>query len=1289
MANGGEGFDIPAGTIVMETAIDLEGMERDMRRGVRPTAERAGQEAGSVFSRAFGDEAGRETTAGAREGLKLLEGEAGAASEELKSTDERVRGLKGSMGAAGNTATGLALILGERLAKGARRATARVVGLAEIGVGFLGESLERVGSNLEKAANDMEHFGLLAEVTGRTLENTGKIINRVAHALTGFRILLGAVTVGTMAGAIKSAETFEETFNRIETVLPAGTEALTRLRSELSELSAETGIAADVVNKTFHKALTRLPRLVGDTEKALELVRVALEAQSTGFTTASQAIETYEAVLQGFQLEASNAEEISSKLFRTQELAGVSFDEIAQSIGDVAALTNALEGEFEELLGIYSVLVPTGQSVAEVTTQIRALISALIDPTKEAAAAADRLGVDMSASAIRAKGLQTVIADILEVAEGRPEVIAELIGPRRAQNLLVALSGRMETLRDRTEEITGATDEHRKTVDEMNESVDRFRAQIGTDLQNALRQLGFALNEMLGRPLLVVLKGIDLFTSGISKATSGTVQFVDELDAAAERAGGLRALLSVEGMTRFVNELRRVREGVKETVEAIDEIPETIPAGPPAPRGPVQRPADPISPDFARMAIEAERARRELAAWEEFLRTDDVEQYEAALTATQLAVNKLVREKIEMLKAHGFEADELTGLLGLYDRSVEALDVQAEKFMTLEERVRAVGEAMQSLGSEMPLPPGFESEEELAEAASATNVEKLEKINRRLQELREAGASADEMFRELMDAAADAGLSMDDLRESTEGIAHAMIRELIAAGIPAWFFGWADAAEDAGEETDELRETLEEMATLAGGILNIADALGVLNDDARQALRGVTDLAGALGQTAEEGESGFLGTGLTLGGFTGAVGAGVSILSGVAGLIGGGESAEERRTREAMERLRASIERLRSSFDRQREAISGLPGHLVAGFREVMNAVISSRPEGVRQGAPLTTADLTLRLAEAMADAGLSMADMLRIAESLDLPTDALERFLEGGADFEAFQNLSKEARGELLNTLNAMNEFIAGADYEELLGTFRGQMERLRLEFELFDIDDPIDQLRRLRELLLEFTDLPDELAARIADANLDTPEGRAAFEAALQELFARMPELVESGAFAELSPDEVQDLIREMEGLVDEAAEEGAGPGTGAESFQIFRGVSELSFDRALGVWTTMDFRLSKIVENTARLVALAGGEGLHRSGFLQPGAFGEPTGTETEDEETVGLEEIDVPMIPSQGTTSYDVDVTVPVTVNGVEGTDADEISRQVSDQVSRELANELERALRDVGSYGGSL
>lgn len=106
----------------------------------------------------------------------------------------------------------------------------------------------------------------------------------------------------------------------------------------------------------------------------------------------------------------------------TQNLGKTTFGELASSIGQVTPVAASLGVTTEELFSSLAVTTAQGLGTSESITALKAAMSNIIKPSKEAADAAEALGIDFSVSALQSKGWIGFLKDIREgLGKAAPE----------------------------------------------------------------------------------------------------------------------------------------------------------------------------------------------------------------------------------------------------------------------------------------------------------------------------------------------------------------------------------------------------------------------------------------------------------------------------------------------------------------------------------------------------------------------------------------------------------------------------------------------------------------------------------------------------------------------------------------------------------------------------------------------------------------------------------------------------------------------------------------------------
>ena len=121
------------------------------------------------------------------------------------------------------------------------------------------------------------------------------------------------------------------------------------------------------------------------------------------------------------------------------------------------------------------------------------------------------------------------------------------------------------------------------------------------------------------------------------------------------------------------------------------------------------------------------------------------------------------------------------------------------------------------------------------------------------------------------------------------------------------------------------------------------------------------------------------------------------------------------------------------------------------------------------------------------------------------------------------------------INELDQLMKAIAETELTRFAETFNGQMAALRAEFEIFDITDPIKQLEKLGEVMSNPAFGAPALRAALAGLDLSTPEGRAAAQKMVEDLFTALQTgSLDPSALGTLTPEEFLNALRDLESAI-----------------------------------------------------------------------------------------------------------------------------------------------------------
>ncbi len=292
----------------------------------------------------------------------------------------------------------------------------------------------------------------IISIAGQLDPSLAQSINNAQKQFGGLKVGIAAVSTVTVAAtaalvkfgadAVSNAAVFETQMANVATLLDGNEEQISARISELGDdvlsVSNDTGVATDELTDGLYQIISA----VGDSEDAVSQMELAARAAAAGGAETTDAINLLTAVTKGYGDTSGEAFQKASDLsFMTVKLGQTSFPELASSIGKVVPLASALGVEQEELYGAFATLTGVTGSTAEVSTQMKAVMSGLMSPTDGMTKALKSLGYENANVALESLGLQGTLEALGGTVNGDTQALAKMFSSVEAQTAILALSG--------------------------------------------------------------------------------------------------------------------------------------------------------------------------------------------------------------------------------------------------------------------------------------------------------------------------------------------------------------------------------------------------------------------------------------------------------------------------------------------------------------------------------------------------------------------------------------------------------------------------------------------------------------------------------------------------------------------------------------------------------------------------------------------------------------------------------------------------------------------------------
>ncbi|MFM9760808.1 phage tail tape measure protein [Streptomyces scabiei] len=177
-----------------------------------------------------------------------------------------------------------------------------------------------------------------------------------------------------------------------------------------------------------------------DGADAMEILEVAAQGAAAGLTTSETSARALLGVLNAYGLSASDASDVMDVMFQTVNYGVISFEELAQQLGDVVPMAAAAGVEFDDMSAALAAITLTGIPAAEAVTALNMLLTRVMKPTQDLKQAVKDLGYESAASAVEQDGLYVVVNKLNGAAGNTAEGIANMWKDIRATRAALALA---------------------------------------------------------------------------------------------------------------------------------------------------------------------------------------------------------------------------------------------------------------------------------------------------------------------------------------------------------------------------------------------------------------------------------------------------------------------------------------------------------------------------------------------------------------------------------------------------------------------------------------------------------------------------------------------------------------------------------------------------------------------------------------------------------------------------------------------------------------------------------
>lgn len=290
----------------------------------------------------------------------------------------------------------------------------------------LSKSLQSIGSKFDK-------FGDV----GGSIANMAAPLAGVTDKILELDVALAAVVAGGMALAIKESSSFNDQFALVSTSIDATGKDLDTYRDQILKYSTNSVKSIDDINAALYTA-AQAGIKYGD---SLDFMGRAEQLAVANKANLNTTVDLLTGTMNAYGYKVQDVGHLNDVFFQSTLIGKQTIDELGQSMGQVVGIAANVGVSFEELQAAIATLTAKGMNTSDAITAIKAAISTIISPSSEAAKAAKDLGLNFSASSLKAEGFSGMMEKIMKATGGSTDKMTQLFTEVRAMNGAMQLTG--------------------------------------------------------------------------------------------------------------------------------------------------------------------------------------------------------------------------------------------------------------------------------------------------------------------------------------------------------------------------------------------------------------------------------------------------------------------------------------------------------------------------------------------------------------------------------------------------------------------------------------------------------------------------------------------------------------------------------------------------------------------------------------------------------------------------------------------------------------------------------
>lgn len=417
-----------------------------------------------------------------------------------------------------------------------------------------------LSKGFKSAGEHIQGFADKTKAVGGGIESAGKKLMPLTTGIVGMGV----------AGS-KMALDFEDGIANINTLLDDDSH-LEGYKNTVRKLSDDTGMSISTMTDGMYQAISSLGDGGKETEKIFGTMAKSAKA---GGAEVADSVSLISAGMKGYgSVNDETAQKISDLAFMTAKLGVTTFPEMAKSMQPLFPLSSSLGISMEELFGTMATGTGVTGNTAEVSTQLKAVMSNLMKPTEAMQGLIEKYGYSNATAMIESEGLSGVLKILQDETGGQSDKLAELFSSTEALTLMTALTGaQFDTFNEKLGQmgdVSGTTEEAMSKLETKGDSIRKTMNMA----KNTLMEAGTVLMDSLAPIIADAADGVKNLTEGFSKLNPEQQQTILKIAGIVAVAGPLLVGIGkvTTGIGSIIGVAGKLSSGIGSVIEVTGKL---------------------------------------------------------------------------------------------------------------------------------------------------------------------------------------------------------------------------------------------------------------------------------------------------------------------------------------------------------------------------------------------------------------------------------------------------------------------------------------------------------------------------------------------------------------------------------------------------------------------------------------------------------------------------------------------------------------------------------------------